>query len=801
MERIHNRRASKAWTLICLIVFLAYSLYLMLTLYNVTVVDYEVHARDAAASQWKLLDYEAERGLIYDANGITLASNTYNYTVVCTPREVISKELDRNTLVQGIAQALDMKIEDVDAVIPSAVLDEDGNEVYDTSDSRYAVAGLDLKRNISAEQKEQFEEFLTKYSVSGISFVAIPQRYYNYGRFASQVIGYARNNGDGLNGLYGLEAYYNSVLSGTDGYRYSEVDLSTGGALPYSQPITTDVKNGCNLVLNLDMNIQMIAEEECRAAYETYSPRGGVTCIVMNPNTGAIYAMVSLPDYDLNDPYGVPYGTNATLWHSYDEEAQIDYLMRNVWRNRCISDTYEPGSTFKSLTTAMAFEENITNEDEVFSDAPIHVSDVDTISCWMQKSYGYNHGDETLTQGFEQSCNPIFVQLAYRIGINKYYNYVHTLGFYETTGIDLPAEGVGIFHTEPTKIDMACLSFGESATVTPIQLINSYCALINGGSLMTPHLVKYITDQDGNIVDEIEPEVIRTVFSDESCARVRALMEKVVEEGTGSAGKVLGYSVAGKTSTATIENGEEAGMHVLSFSCYAPSYAPEIAVLVVLNKPEDKSVGSSAPASVASRIVERTLTYMNVPREFTENDYEALVDYRYVLNVIGYNASKASSDLASNGVTTIYGSEDMTSDTVVGFTYPTSNEYLYTSGSAIVVLYPEGTSTDDMLITSVPSLTGKNAVECFNALSNCNLNIRYEGDISGVCIAQSYNYLENIPAGSIVVVTMGSPSEITPAPEVIGEEGGEIDVDIENGEEVPDITEETEETDIEDTPQ
>lgn len=791
MERIHNRKASKIWTGICMFVFLAYALYLMLTLYKVTVIDYDVHARDAAASQWKLMQYEAERGIIYDANGIALASNTYSYTVVCTPREVKSAQLTRSELINKLSLLLDLSVEDLDKVIPPTTINDDGKEVYDSEDPRYAVDGMDLKRNISAEQKEEFEAFIDEYDITGISFSALPQRYYNYGRFASQIIGYAKNSGDGLNGIYGVEAYYNSILSGTDGYRYSEVDLSTGGALPYSQPISTGVSDGCNLILNIDMNIQMIAEEECRAAYETYAPKEGITCIVMNPNTAAIYAMVSLPDYDLNDPYGTPYGMNNVLWKSFDNETQVNYLMQNVWRNRCISDTYEPGSTFKSLTTAMAFEENLSNENEEFSDAPIKMSEIDTISCWQQKSYGYNHGIETLTNGFEQSCNPIFVQLANRIGISKYYQYVHTLGFYETTGIDLPAEGIGIFHEEPTSIDMACLSFGESATVTPIQLINSYCALINGGSLMTPHIVKYITDQDGNIVDEIEPEVIRTVFSEETCARVRALMEKVVEEGTGSAGKVLGYSVAGKTSTSTIENGEDAGKHVLSFSCYAPSYAPEIAVLVVLNKPEDKLVGSSAPASVASRIVERTLTYLNVPRVFTEEEYDALVNYRYVLNVIGLKASDASSQLAACGVTTIYGAEGMNSESMVGFTYPSSNEYLYTSGSAIVVLYPEGTNSDDMLVTSVPSLTGKNAVECFNSLSSCNLNIRYEGDISGVCIAQSYNYLENIPAGSIVTVTMGDASEITPVPEENSDEGAEI-----TEESVPD-SEETSETDSE----
>ena len=220
----------------------------------------------------------------------------------------------------------------------------------------------------------------------------------------------------------------------------------------------------------------------------------------------------------------------------------------------------------------------------VVADEPIQLSSQHTISCWLQKSGGYNHGTETLEKAFQNSCNPVFTQLAQKIGLKKYYSYVRMLGFYDKTCIDLPAEGKGIFHKDPTVVDMSVLAYGESSTVTPIQLITAYCAIINGGDLLVPHVVKYITDSNGNIVDEIEPEVVRTVFSEDTCKRVRTLMEGVVTDGTGSAGKVAGYSVAGKTSTSTIDVGDLKGAHVLSFSCYAPSYDPKIAVLVVINK-------------------------------------------------------------------------------------------------------------------------------------------------------------------------------------------------------------------------
>ena len=487
-EKSSNERISLGLTLGIYALIGVFALYLVGNLYKTTVIDYDIYARAASNQQWRLMSYEADRGVIYDANNMPVASNTYNYTVVVSPKilmsssEIASGTLTRSQLISDLSQLLQMPSEEIDEVLPV--------DPEDPTDERNNVAGMDLIRNVEAELAEPAKTYCQQHELAGISFLAVPQRYYNYGSLAAQIIGYASNDGVSLNGIYGLEAYYNGVLSGTDGYRYSEVDQGTEGVLPYSDAITQPAVNGNNLVLNIDINIQRIAEEVCRSAYIQYAPRDGICAIVMNPYTGAVLAMVSLPDYDLNDPYGIPYGMDAIVWNSMDDDAQVEYLMGNVWRNRCISDTYEPGSTFKALTTCIAFEENLTNENEVFSDAPIQVSDIDTISCWMQKQYGGNHGMETLREGFENSCNPIFVQLAQRIGVSRYYRYVHMFGFYETTGIDLPAEGTGIFHTDPSVIDMSCLSFGESATVTPIQLINSYCAIVNGGNLMVPHIVR-----------------------------------------------------------------------------------------------------------------------------------------------------------------------------------------------------------------------------------------------------------------------------------------------------------------------
>ena len=619
--------------------------------------------------------------------------------------------------MQSIVSILGVKYEKIDSILPE--------DPTDKNDKRNAVQGCDVIRNIPSDKKDEFQKFLKDNKAKGVGFVAVPQRYYNYGSLAAQVIGYARNNGETLNGLYGLEAYYDKTLSGSDGYRYSETDSITGGVLPYSDATEEKAANGHNIVTNIDLSIQRIVEEACKDAYDKYKPMDGCTAIVMNPYTGAILAMCSLPDYDLNNPYAAPYGLDEYDFNLMDKDKQVEYIMSNAWRNRCVSDTYEPGSTFKSLTTCMAFEENITNENEVFDDAPIKLSE-----------------------------QPVFAQLAKRIGIKKYYKYVRMLGFYDQTGIDLPAEGKGIFHKNPSFVDMSVLSYGESSTVTPIQLITSYCAIINGGNLMVPHIVKYITDENNNIVDQIEPEVVRTVFSENTCKRVRALMEGVVSDGTGSAGKVAGFNVAGKTSTSTVDVGENKGMHVLSFSCYAPANDPQIAVLFVLNKPEDKEVGSSAAASTAARIVEGTLTYMGVERIFTEDEFDQLTKEYYVMKVEGMAASKAASTIAVNGLSTIYGTVDMTPETKIARTYPSYTQKLYKTG--IVIMYPEDVTEEQMLTSRVPNMVGMNAVECIEACRKVNLNCKIKGDVTGLCTTQNQNAGSTVLSGEVITVTLDS---------------------------------------------
>ncbi len=683
---------------------------------------YEEYSHQASQMHWQRLKDVPTRGDIVDRNGNVLASTTYEYTIGMTPSDVLKSQKGRK---EPLA-------EDEIAMAFSELIGADYGQMLEflaDTDATY----IQVMKKVNYEQMKALSTWISDNGIGGVKIDAVPKRYYNYGALGAQIIGFADQNDNSLIGQYGIEAYYNSYLTGTEGYTYAEVDNYNQSALPYSAPTSIQAQDGYNVQLTLDMNIQRIAENACRDAYDEYQPREGVTCIVMDPYTAEILAMVSMPDFDLNTPRDIPYGLTQAEWDAMDGEEQANYLMRNAWRNRCISDTYEPGSTMKAVTTAIALEEGLTYEDEYFSDEPIAITTVDTIRCWREKTEG-NHGVETLREAFERSCNPIFVQLADRIGIEKYYDYIHSCGFYDVTGVDLPAEGKGIFHAEPTRVDLATLSFGESSTVTPLQLVTVYSALVNGGSLMRPHIASRVVDSKGNIIREYEPEKVRTLFSTRTSARVRSLLEDVVNEGTGAAGYVPGYYVAGKTSTSTIDVGEEAGMHVISFGCYAPSYDPKIVVLVVINKPEDNEVGSSAPAKVAARIVEETLEYMNVKRQLSDDEYKRMELQFHVPDVVGMYYADAKKALESEGFTVLDGWGGMEADTVIGTAYYGGVEMVYKD--AVVVLYPGEVDKSEMETTGIPSFQGMNIIECQRMAKEYNLNILIEGNIRGNVVSQ-----------------------------------------------------------------
>ena len=739
----------RGWILFIGICVTAFCVYLIFSLYDIQINQYEYYSQMASQQHWKRIQDEPVRGDILDVNGNTLASTTYVYTVGITPSDLrsLTETIDISEIAANIASTLGLDIEAVNTAIANT-----------------QATYIQLAKNLPKDKIEAFQAYIKKNNIGGTKVDAIAKRYYSNGSLASQILGYASATDGILVGQLGLESEYNSVLMGKEGYTYVEVDNYTHSALPYSAPTTIEAEDGYNVVLNIDQNIQQIAEDACRDVYGVYDVIEGVTAIVMNPYTGAVLGMASYPDFDPNNPIAEPEWVDPTVWSTMTDEDQITLIMSAAWRNRAISDTYEPGSTFKAFTTAIALEEGLTYEDKVYSDAPIPITSVDTISCWLQKSSGTNHGMETLKKAFENSCNPVFVQLAQSIGIDKYYQYVHNFGFYNQTGVDLPSEGVGIFHKTPTEVDLATLSFGESSTVTPLQLINAYCALVNGGTLMTPQIAKSLTDKNGNIVKKFQPEAIRTIFSEETTKRIRKLMEGVVTEGTGTAGYVEGYNVAGKTSTSTTENGEYAGLHVLSFAGYAPANDPQIVVLVVVNKPADKLVGSSCATKATANIISQTLEYLNTKHVYTDEDYIKLTTKYTVPDVTGKTYKEAKAILYIAGFTVVDGEDNMDKDALITSTFPTKDAALYKNGQ--VVLYSMTAAETDMKQVVIPDFTGKDIAECIKEARISGVNIDIEGDSKGTVISQSLlttAATEETPSGE----PTGTPTpaaEISPAP-------------------------------------
>ncbi len=701
------RRTRRVGLMVVSFLLAAFSTMMIFQLYQIQIVTGAEYAQKAGNLHYKRETEYPTRGRIYDSNGVELAGTTYVYRIGITPKDVysISKIIKDEVIAENIAICLNLKTADVLAEMQKT------KETY-----------ILLKKDVTREEAEALKAYKKEFKIGGIKIEAEPRRYYTNGSLASQVIGFSSFSGDNLVGKLGVEMEYNSILTGEPGYTYVETDSYTGGGLPFSVPTSLRAKNGQNLILNIDINIQKIAQEELENAINVYDITKGGSVIIMDPFTGAVLGMASYPYFNSSDPTACPAWADAQTW-DYRKPETMEILTSTIWNNHAISDSYEPGSTMKAITAAIALEEGLAREDEIMSDASISLMN-SPISC----AHKPNHGMETMQRGFWNSCNPIFAQLALRTGVSRYYDYIRGFGFLGVTDIDLPAEGTGIFHANPTPLDMATLSYGESSTVTPLQLATAYCVFANGGNLVTPTIVKAITNSDGNIIKENTTTTVRKVISEETSSRIRELLKGVVLYGTGSAAYVEGYSIAGKTSTST----DNAGDHTLSFAGIAPADNPEIVVLVVLNIPASKDLTSKAASKTSGQIISRTLEYMGISREYTEKDVSRLQATSAVPNVVGSTYKAAMDTLLKKGFRIEAGDSTMTSETIVKFQWPAAATQLHSSG--LIVLYPQAAPAEKM--TAVPDFTGRNVSECLSLAAQSGLNIKIVGDCLGVAASQ-----------------------------------------------------------------
>ncbi|MDP4091743.1 MAG: penicillin-binding transpeptidase domain-containing protein [Bacillota bacterium] len=640
-----------------------------------------------------------DRGAIYDRNGTALAIDIPANTITIDPSIVQKSKLSLEQIADSMSQILNLKKEDI------------LKKLKETNKYQLIVKRTDTKNG------DALKDWSDKNKVDGIYIYDDVKRYYPYKNLASQVIGFTGTDNQGLSGI---ELEMESSLKGEPGKILNEVDRR-GNAIPFGQQKQINVQNGLNVVLTIDETIQDIAEKALQKAMDNYKVLKGGTAIVMDPRNGDILAMVSKPDFDLNSPF---------------------LVSDNLWRNNGLN-TYEPGSTFKAVTASAALEEGLISPSTTFVDVPITVQE-NTIYCWRDGG----HGRETFTQAMYNSCNPVLVQVAQKLGISRFYKYVKAFGFYNKTGVDLPGEAPGVMHPKPTEIDMATGSFGQSFEVTPLQMVTAYSAIANGGNLVKPRIIKELTDSQGNIVKEYAPELVRNVISKQTSDTMKTILQGIVNQGTGVNAYVNGYKVAGKTGTSqTFENGVRSKERfIASFEAFAPADNPVLCVLVVMDYPSVIShSGGTVCAPVAAKIIEDSLDYLGVERQYDALDSARMSQMASVPDVRNLDTEEAQSRLSQAGLKyKVINNSNNTASKVLK-QLPAAGVVL--PQKSVVVLY---TDNSKEVTAKMPDLTDKSISEATQVLNNLGLNIKVRG--SGVAVIQQFKKDTDVPLGTAVEV-------------------------------------------------
>lgn len=597
----------KSRLFLILLIFMCCFIVLICQLFRWQIVRSEELQRRALGQWTTSTVVAAARGSIYDRNHELLAISALSKSLVVQPG-VIYKKGDANLVADTLATILNM----------------DREKIYQkASNTKYAEATI--KRHLTEEEIARVEAA----KLVGVVLVDDKKRYYPKGATLAQVLG--STSVDGV-GKEGLELKYDKYLRGLTGKIYSSTDIS-GSKIPGGEERYIDPTNGLNLVLTIDYVIQKFAEsamEQCLVEQKAKN----VKCVVMDPNTGEVLAMVNLPAYDLNNP----------------PKDDLDQWL-DLSRNSSILDVYEPGSTFKIITLAAALEEKVVNVNSTFYDPGYHMVDGQKIKCWRT----IPHGSQTLTQAVCNSCNPAFMQMGLAVGLDKMYDYIRKFGFGQNTNIDFSADQNGIVLAQKyvQNVDLARISFGQTIAVTPLQLITAACAAINGGKLMQPYLVKQMIDDDNKVINEVKPVEVRRVISEDTSQTVRGILETVVTEGGGKNAYIPGYRVGGKTGTAQkYRDGIIVrDKHVASFFGFAPANDPKIAVLVVVDEPDVYiDFGSVVAAPYAKMILEKALKYMKVELQKLEEDAQNIIESVEVPDLSGMTCEQAAKALKDAGL-------------------------------------------------------------------------------------------------------------------------------------------------------
>ena len=609
-----------------------------------------------------------------------------------------------------------------------------------------------IAKKVEQDKVDELTTWMKENKISvGINIDEDTKRYYPYSTVASNVIGFCGSDNQGLSGI---ESKWDSILTGTPGKIVSSQG-SDQQEIPDAEETYIAAENGSDLTLTIDLNIQTIVEKYLKQAVEENECSRGGNVIAMDPSTGDILAMASYPDYDLNSPY-TPNSTLAQAYDSLSTEEQNEALYK-MWANKSVAETYEPGSTFKVITSAVALEENITSTDvagdfyckgyEEFED--VNGSTI-RIRCWRANP----HGSQTLRQALMNSCNPAFMQLGARIGASTLYKYYEAFGLFDSTNSGLYGEQSSIFQKLENvgPVELATMSFGQRLNITPLQMITAISCVANDGVLMQPRIVKSVTNTDTGAVTEVPVTKVRQVISKETAAEVKSMMESVVTDGTGRHAAVNGYSIGGKTGTSepTEANAEEG--YVASYVAISPVEDTKIVLLVTLYDPkgENGHQGGQVAGPVVSQMLSEILPYMGVVSDATANSNSNSSNYITVPDVRNKTVAEAEKILKDAGFNTKTYVNGDSNTILVEDQNPKPGSQL--PKNSLIVLYGEGSTTSTSV--TVPDLKGMNASQATTILRDNNLNINIEGN--GTVITQDYMANEQVPEGTIIKVTLRS---------------------------------------------
>ncbi len=747
-------------SVVVLICFILAAALLCGRLFYLQVISYDRYQSDTINQYTKEIVIQAKRGTIYDRNMKVLAISTTvervfispntipNETVAAYVERLVEKVKGEDKKKSERARLLSL-FENPSITVKQDIANELSHYLDVTPESVLEKAAKEkradetIKKQVELELTSEIKKMVAeKHYGSFIHFAEESKRYYPYSTLASHVIGFTGTDGYGLQGV---EAYYNTLLTGENGKVVSAKD-ALGNDMSTKYESYIDAVDGSSIMLTIDWTCQSILEKYLKEALEDTQARNRVCGLIMDVNTGEILAMGTKPDFDLNDPYTLDAVSKALLeaFEGTEEEKKTEKvrLLNELWKNKVVTELYEPGSTSKIITSAMVLEENLVTATENFRcTGYIRIPGLtQPIHCHKRSG----HGNVTFEEALGYSCNPVFVTMSQRLGKDLLYKYYKAFGYTEKTGVDIAGEAGNLFFDLQTysSVDAACAAFGQNFKVTPVSHLRAICSVANGGYMVTPHVLKASLDSDGNVIESYATETKRQVVSEENCQVLWDYLYRSVEDGGNRNAAVAGYKVAAKTGTSTKtekSQGEEK-FYVASCVAFAPADKPEVAVVFIVDEPVGSYYGSAVSAPYVSKILSEVLPYLGVEPEYSEEELatlgSAIVDYT------GKSLTYATSNLQGKGfkVETVGGG-----GTVLAQSPPAGTKL--SSGAKVYLYTEEGLNVPSVV---VPNVVGKSAAEANRLILNAGLNIEITaGTISDLNGATAFK--QSIEAGQTVL--------------------------------------------------